>query len=172
MNACFHCGLPVPAGAVHRAAVLGALRDFCCAGCEAVAGTIAAAGFESYYATRTAPAVKPPDAPPPIAVSARQSEAALILENVRCSACLWLIERQLQRHDQQQQVASREPRSRKDHREQREHGRAIQEGRGGSGRIPNQSAAPAAPQASVPAATATPTILQRTSCRVTAVALV
>ena len=54
MTACFHCGLPVPADGRWRAQLLGAEREFCCAGCEAVAGTIAGAGLESYYATRAA----------------------------------------------------------------------------------------------------------------------
>ena len=96
MNACFHCGLPVPVAGRHRAAVLGAEREFCCAGCEAVARTIAGAGFERYYETRTAPA-EPPSQRRPIDEPAG-AEASLILEHVRCAACLWLIERVLSRH--------------------------------------------------------------------------
>jgi Cu2+-exporting ATPase len=77
--------------------VLGADRELCCAGCEAVARTIAAAGFESYYETRSAAAARPPEiAPPAIGKDTDgRSEAALILDRVRCSACLWLIERTL-----------------------------------------------------------------------------
>jgi Cu2+-exporting ATPase len=86
MPACFHCGLPV-----------AGTGRFCCAGCEAVASTIAAAGLGAYYETRTAPAARP--APlPEIRVPAGLSEAALVLERVRCAACLWLIERVLTRH--------------------------------------------------------------------------
>ena len=43
MQPCFHCGQP-------------AVGKFCCAGCEAVATTILAAGLGGYYATRTLPA--------------------------------------------------------------------------------------------------------------------
>ena len=59
--ACFHCGLPVPAHGRWRALVLGAERDFCCAGCAAVASTITAGGFEDYYSTRAAPGDRPGD---------------------------------------------------------------------------------------------------------------
>ena len=58
VSGCFHCGLPVPAQGHWRAPLLGAERNFCCAGCLAVASTIASGGFESYYATRSAPGVK------------------------------------------------------------------------------------------------------------------
>jgi Cu2+-exporting ATPase len=94
--ACFHCGLPVPAAGRHRAAVLGAEREFCCAGCEAVARTIAGAGFERYYETRTAAAERPSQRNP--IEEPAGSEASLILEHVRCAACLWLIEQVLRRH--------------------------------------------------------------------------
>jgi P-type Cu2+ transporter len=94
--ACFHCGLPVTGAGRHRAAVLGAEREFCCAGCEAVARTIAGAGFERYYETRTAAAERPSQRNP--IEEPAGSEASLILEHVRCAACLWLIEQVLRRH--------------------------------------------------------------------------
>jgi Cu2+-exporting ATPase len=109
--ACFHCGLPVEARGRWRARVAGAERDFCCAGCEAVASAIAAGGLERYYETRTAPAAAP-DAPfaPATAYDDPQAlaqfaapagegllEATLILERVRCAACLWLLEQALRR---------------------------------------------------------------------------
>lgn len=109
--ACFHCGLPVEARGRWRAQVAGAERDFCCAGCEAVATAIAAGGLERYYETRTAPAAAP-DAPfaPATAYDDPQAlaqfaapageglfEATLILERVRCAACLWLLEQALRR---------------------------------------------------------------------------
>lgn len=86
MSRCFHCGLPAAGDA-----------KFCCAGCEAVAGAIAAAGLEAYYETRTAPAARP-EPLPHIRVPAGLSQAALVLERVRCAACLWLIERVLAQH--------------------------------------------------------------------------
>ena len=98
MTECFHCALPVPEHSRHRALVLGAERELCCAGCEAVAKTIVASGFERYYETRTEPG-----APPPLPrelqeePSAEGDEANLALEGVRCSACLWLVEGALRR---------------------------------------------------------------------------
>jgi Cu2+-exporting ATPase len=96
VTACFHCGAPVLAPGAYRAAVLGAERAFCCAGCEAIARTIAAGGFERYYETRTALASPARDAPR--VEAAGGNEASLILEHVRCAACLWLIEQVLRRH--------------------------------------------------------------------------
>jgi Cu2+-exporting ATPase len=94
MTACFHCGLPVQ---VSRAAVLlGAEREFCCAGCEAVARTIVEGGFETYYRTRTQAAPTPREAAP-LELPDAQGEAALLLEGVRCAACVWLIEQVLRR---------------------------------------------------------------------------
>jgi Cu2+-exporting ATPase len=90
--------------------VLGAERAFCCAGCEAVARTIVAAGFEKYYAARSAAGVRPEVLPPPeiyddpaaqrefVAVAGEhEREATLILERIRCAACLWLNEQALRR---------------------------------------------------------------------------
>jgi Cu2+-exporting ATPase len=82
---CFHCGLPVAGGG-----------RFCCAGCEAVAATIAAAGLGAYYETRTAPGARLEPLPVP-ALPAGVTETALALERVRCAACLWLIEQVLRR---------------------------------------------------------------------------
>ncbi|MCX7960783.1 MAG: heavy metal translocating P-type ATPase [Burkholderiales bacterium] len=108
--ACFHCGLPVDAPGRWRAQVAGAVREFCCAGCEAVATAIAAGGLERYYETRTAPAPAPQPCAPAAAYDEPQAlaqfaapagegllEATLILERVRCAACLWLVEQTLAR---------------------------------------------------------------------------
>ena len=79
----------------------GRPRELCCLGREAVARTIAAAGLESYYETRSASAA-PPAALPSIeniddAVHGAGTEAALIIDRVRCAACLWLVEQTLRR---------------------------------------------------------------------------
>jgi P-type Cu2+ transporter len=97
--ACFHCGLPVLEPGRYRADLLGAVRELCCAGCEAVARTIAAAGLEAYYETRSSPAAPPADLSSleELDAAAAGSEAALIVDRVRCAACLWLVERTLQR---------------------------------------------------------------------------
>ncbi len=95
LAACAHCGLPVPAG-----------RDtYCCSGCEIVAGAIAANGLEQFYALR--------ERPEPASTTGRaytelddaafqrvhvdlveggMAHAALYLEDLRCAACLWLVE--------------------------------------------------------------------------------
>jgi Cu2+-exporting ATPase len=108
--ACYHCGLAVTDAGRWRAPVLGAPRDFCCAGCQAVASTIVAGGFEQYYATRSAPAVRPgelaaaaayddPLAQAQFTVSRGPHERSttLILDGIRCAACLWLNEQTLRR---------------------------------------------------------------------------
>jgi len=110
LHDCFHCGLPVLPPGRHRAGVLGAEREFCCAGCEAVARTIVAAGFEKYYAARSSAGVRPEALPPPevyddpaaqrefvAAPGEHLREATLILDRIRCAACLWLNEQALRR---------------------------------------------------------------------------
>ena len=105
---CFHCGAAVLEAPRWRSAVLGAERTFCCAGCQAVARTIVAGGFERYYETRSAAGPQPQDLPPaeiyddPAAqrqFAVRSGEhtraAVLILDRIRCAACLWLNEQWL-----------------------------------------------------------------------------
>ncbi len=92
---CVHCGLPVPAG---RA-------TFCCAGCEVVHAAIAANGLEQFYALReaAAPANATGRAYAELDDPAFQrvhvqlaangmAHAALYLEDLRCTACVWLVE--------------------------------------------------------------------------------
>jgi Cu2+-exporting ATPase len=94
---CLHCGLPVPAG---RSSA------YCCAGCEVVHGAIAAHGLDQFYALReTAAPARTTDArytelddPAFQQVHVRpgpggEATAALYLEDLRCAACVWLVER-------------------------------------------------------------------------------
>ncbi|MBT8061601.1 MAG: heavy metal translocating P-type ATPase metal-binding domain-containing protein, partial [Gammaproteobacteria bacterium] len=111
---CFHCGLPVPAGMqAPGLEVLGQSREFCCHGCHAVCKAIVDAGLDGYYRHRTDPAVSAnrefvPDFLKQVELFDRPeiqqdfvshigdaSEAALLLDNIRCPACLWLNERHL-----------------------------------------------------------------------------
>ena len=94
VSGCFHCGSAL--GDPRYAVVLGAERAFCCSACEAVARTITQAGLQAYYETRSAAAAKP-EAKPIAPFPADISSTALILERIRCAACLWLIEAQLGR---------------------------------------------------------------------------
>ncbi|HZM33137.1 MAG TPA: heavy metal translocating P-type ATPase [Burkholderiales bacterium] len=98
MTSCFHCGLPVLEPGRHRAFLLGAERELCCVGCEAVASTIAAGGFERYYEVRTRNASRvPAPSDGPLIEEPPNGEASLILERITCGACLWLIEEVLRR---------------------------------------------------------------------------
>ncbi len=115
-SACFHCGLPVPdCPAPPSIYVSGAERAFCCHGCQAVCKAIVGAGLEDYYRHRTEAALSAnrqtvPDFLRHLDVYDRPEiqkdfvktkddwhEASLLLEGIRCAACLWLNERHLRR---------------------------------------------------------------------------
>lgn len=104
--ACVHCGLDVPDAMVER----GAELQFCCAGCKAVYGAIAACGLDRYYALRESAESKGV----PATTSARRFDdfddetfrqrycraaadglttVELVLEGVHCAACVWLVEK-------------------------------------------------------------------------------
>jgi Cu2+-exporting ATPase len=92
---CAHCGLPVPAG-----------RDdaFCCTGCEIVYEAIAEHGLDRYYALRDkavpartttrsyAELDDPAFARVHVQADGEMSRTALYLEDLRCTACVWLVE--------------------------------------------------------------------------------
>ncbi|MDD5301142.1 MAG: heavy metal translocating P-type ATPase [Gallionella sp.] len=109
---CFHCGLPIAAGTSYRAELDGAERQFCCFGCQSVCGAIFAAGLQGYY--RRTPAgtllAPPPEPPKDIEIydldevqqefttcSGEVRDIHLLVEGIHCAACVWLIERGLQR---------------------------------------------------------------------------
>jgi Cu2+-exporting ATPase len=112
---CFHCGLPVTAGARFRITFDGQVRPLCCAGCEAVAKTILDAGLDAYYRERTTlPGVAPTGQPASTAMDAlfdlkaiqsqyvgtpdaHRRTADLYIDGITCSACVWLAESALAR---------------------------------------------------------------------------
>jgi Cu2+-exporting ATPase len=111
-SGCFHCGLPVPEGARYPIQFEGKTQDACCRGCQAVAQTIIDSGQGAYYTHRTALPATPQQAEDELAqlglydlpeiqesfvrVEAENvREAALILENIVCAACIWLNERHI-----------------------------------------------------------------------------
>lgn len=115
---CFHCGLPVPdIEEVPTLEVHGRERHFCCHGCEAVCKAIVDAGLDDYYRHRSDPAVTAavdiiPDFLKQVGLYDRPEiqkdfvtgedewrEANLLLENIRCPACLWLNEKHLRSLD-------------------------------------------------------------------------
>lgn len=109
---CFHCGLPIPPETEFHARHDDAERDFCCFGCQSVCGAIYEAGLQGYY-QRTPEGVllaPPPELPKDIEIydfDEVQQEFAtssgdirdihLLVEGIHCAACVWLIERGLQR---------------------------------------------------------------------------
>jgi len=124
LGSCYHCGLPVLASqskdgqlkAKQTAPVLevdGKQREFCCYGCQAVCKAIVDAGLDDYYRHRTDDAVSAnqpviPDFLERVTLYDRPEiqkgfvnqqpdgcEAFLLLENIRCAACLWLNEKNL-----------------------------------------------------------------------------
>ncbi len=110
---CYHCALPVPAGAHYPVIIEGESHEMCCRGCQAVAQTIVDNGLTDYYRHRTAlPGVGHEVVPEELQKLAlydhpgiqksfvRQEgehvkEASLILEGITCAACIWLNERHL-----------------------------------------------------------------------------
>ncbi len=111
--ACFHCGEPVDRPGRWVVNLDGSARETCCAGCQAVAEAIVAAGLDDYYRTRSAPAAGAAIVPPALAalevyddadVQARfvrssdaACEATLMVDGLRCGACVWLLEQGLRR---------------------------------------------------------------------------
>ncbi len=111
-SSCFHCGQPVPDGARHPVTFEGRTHAACCHGCQVVARTIIDSGQGAYYTHRTALPATPHEAEAELAqlglydlpeiqesfvrVEAEHvREAALILENIVCAACIWLNERHI-----------------------------------------------------------------------------
>lgn len=106
--ACFHCGLPVPAGSAWTVHIDGVSQPMCCPGCEAVAQAIVDNGLTDYYRSRQSlpegvaeivpEALTLYDAPElssQFTGDAGQAEATLSVEGIRCAACVWLIEKRL-----------------------------------------------------------------------------
>lgn len=107
---CFHCGLPLDPTFDDTIEILGQPRNFCCNGCLAVASSIVDAGLDEYYQHRREKAITAdvlpeilrrldfydhPDVQKSFVRGADVREASLLLENIRCAACLWLNERVL-----------------------------------------------------------------------------
>ncbi len=109
---CFHCGLSNPEDAQYRAVAGGLDRSFCCFGCLSVCEAIYAAGLHSYY-QRTPQGVllAPPPLPPRdiemydldevqqgyVNCQGDARDVHLLVEGIHCAACVWLIERGMQR---------------------------------------------------------------------------
>lgn len=109
MRDCFHCGLPVPEGSHWSVTVDAIAQPMCCPGCTAVAQSIVDNHLENFYLDRSSfsagvtevvpDALKLYDTPELAARFATDSpehaEATLSIEDIRCAACVWLIEKRL-----------------------------------------------------------------------------
>ena len=128
---CFHCGQPVTASADWRVRIEGVERAMCCPGCAAVAQTIVDIGQASYYRERSGFAAAPggetagagtgpgadahtglvpaalalPEDDPNILDDGDARETTLLVEGIRCAACVWLIEHRLRQVDGVQQAS-------------------------------------------------------------------
>ncbi|TAL81688.1 MAG: heavy metal translocating P-type ATPase [Candidimonas sp.] len=111
VTTCWHCGEGLPANAP-LALVANVEHPVCCQGCRAAAEWISQLGLADYYRLRSA---VPPRAPDPTQVqrsadawqqpelsrhavrtlASGQCETLLLIEGIRCTACVWLIERAL-----------------------------------------------------------------------------
>ncbi|WNG49422.1 HAD-IC family P-type ATPase [Archangium minus] len=93
---CRHCGSPVPEGS--------SLKDFCCAGCEAVHRLLVDQGLTRYYSLadgKAAPAPEPKQDRgfawlEPLVARAESSTGAvcaleLDVQGIHCAACVWLM---------------------------------------------------------------------------------
>jgi ATPase, P-type (transporting), HAD superfamily, subfamily IC/heavy metal translocating P-type ATPase len=108
---CWHCGEPLQAGDDIHAHIAGKSRAMCCDGCRAAAEWIEQLGLADYYRLRTQLSQKPSVATVSVTadpwsrpenarhvvrdVGQEQREVLLSISGVRCSACVWLIERAL-----------------------------------------------------------------------------
>jgi Cu2+-exporting ATPase len=109
---CFHCGLEISTDADFHQVLENTDRHFCCFGCQSVCAAIYDAGLQGYY-QRTPEGVllgPPPEPPKDIEIydfdevqqefsrcSGDAREINLLVEGIHCAACVWLIERGLQR---------------------------------------------------------------------------
>jgi Cu2+-exporting ATPase len=105
MSRCDHCLLEFPEREAVRAAMGGAERVFCCAGCRGVYELVVGEGLGAFYAGRQwgeGGLAAQPDARIDVAAFARAvrevdglAEAQLYVDGIRCASCVWLNERVL-----------------------------------------------------------------------------
>ncbi|PTC00757.1 copper-translocating P-type ATPase [Thalassospira xiamenensis] len=112
---CFHCLQPIPLGVDIRVQVNGVSQPMCCHGCQAVAGTIDAHGLTHFYRFRDTSnpaqvelvpeelkALEAYDNPElqqrfVATTDTTRKQITLSVDGMTCSACAWLIEREVLR---------------------------------------------------------------------------
>ena len=103
--ACYHCSLPITTLNEFSDIVKGTKRQFCCSGCQAIAGMIEHGGFSRYYEFRQQPGRKPDSETKDIfdvydkhqmqigwVTEGSTMSAEILVEGIHCAACIWLIE--------------------------------------------------------------------------------
>ncbi len=107
---CDHCGLDIPPPDLVQAIINGSHHNFCCRGCEGAYSIISGAGLDDFYRKRT---WEEPGLPQGafetqyddeylekfVHRNNGKAEISLLLEGLRCAACVWLNERVLTRLD-------------------------------------------------------------------------
>ncbi len=112
---CFHCGLATDKHSFPTLKALGKARYFCCMGCYSVCQIIVESGLDDYYNYRTLTDANPAELPDFlekyqlydkahiqksfVVQQGDWKEAYLLLENIRCPACVWLNEKNLRSLD-------------------------------------------------------------------------
>jgi Cu2+-exporting ATPase len=104
---CIHCDLPIPAADRVIDQVDGEALHFCCQGCRGAYLIITGAGLDAFYKKRAWGSPGIPEGAFDtlydekflqhfIVMQDDRAEISLLLEGIRCSACVWLIERVLE----------------------------------------------------------------------------
>lgn len=108
---CYHCGLPVNDPDEFVLEIQSVKQSFCCPGCQAITSVIMDGGLEQFYQYRTSHNRRPEQQAEDFSLYDRddiqqsfvtpadnQSQhktAHLLLDNITCAACVWLIEKRL-----------------------------------------------------------------------------
>ncbi len=109
---CYHCGLPVMKPGEFTYTIQDEVQNFCCVGCQAVAGMIHQGGLDQFYQYRSELNRRPDanitdysiydrddiqhDFVVPVEFDNDQNKiASLLLDGITCAACVWLIEKYL-----------------------------------------------------------------------------
>jgi Cu2+-exporting ATPase len=112
---CYHCGLPVADPQRWTVQIQQQHQPMCCPGCQAVASAIVQGGFDQYYRFRSEMAPKgefdkqqdvasfqsfdDPESQKSFVISlgVDEKETRLVMDDIHCAACCWLIENALQK---------------------------------------------------------------------------
>lgn len=113
---CYHCGLPVAEKSDFTVVIGNLPRAMCCPGCAAVASTITGSGLENFYSFRTEQLRQPAPERAQFSdwdIPALQNDYVSLdtqgpaqqvvrrirvhIGNISCAACVWLIEKQLEK---------------------------------------------------------------------------